>query len=562
MRKLHLLLLLLLLTTYSGGCKTNDQQSENIYYTCKIWGFLKYYHPAVTNGNYDYDEELFKVLDKIKNVKTKESRNKVLLEWIVSFGEITAFQEPCNRNLLSCKQVPNHEWLNNKKEFGQKLSKALLKVKDAKRNERSNYIATSHLGVPMFINEKNYANIEFKDNKYSLLALFRLWNVIEYFYPYKYLLDDNWDNVLRDYIPIFSNIKNIDEYYLNISKLAAEINDFHVRISPKSNQKNFYKTLISAGLFGQKKIPVKLEKIEDKIVVVSFYDKECEDCSLKIGDQILMFDNVEIEDIEKRHEPYAPMANKTTGYYKYIDNILISEKDSVLIKCIRKDKVLDLYAKCVYPKYDAVDDTISYKLLNNDIGYINMKNLRVEEMERMIYSFMNHKGIIIDLRDYPGDYMTSGLVNYLVPNKTLFAKFTRPDITKPGYFKYVNNDNAGYVGYENTEYYKGDVIILVGNRTISQAETFAMSFSKAPKAKIIGSQTVGSNGNITQLSLPGDLCLTFSSIGVYYPDKGETQRIGVRIDEIVKQTIMGIREGRDEVLERAIEILNSNEKDS
>ena len=43
-----------------------------------------------------------------------------------------------------------------------------------------------------------------------------------------------------------------------------------------------------------------------------------------------------------------------------------------------------------------------------------------------------------------------------------------------------------------------------------------------------------------------------SGIGVFYPDMTPTQRIGIVPDIEVKQTIAGIRAGRDELLEAAI----------
>ena len=43
-----------------------------------------------------------------------------------------------------------------------------------------------------------------------------------------------------------------------------------------------------------------------------------------------------------------------------------------------------------------------------------------------------------------------------------------------------------------------------------------------------------------------------SGIGVYYPDKAPTQRVGVRIDVKVEPSLNGIRTGRDEVLEVGI----------
>ena len=43
-----------------------------------------------------------------------------------------------------------------------------------------------------------------------------------------------------------------------------------------------------------------------------------------------------------------------------------------------------------------------------------------------------------------------------------------------------------------------------------------------------------------------------SGIGVFYPDKKPTQRVGIVPDIEVTPTIEGIRAGRDEVLEEAL----------
>jgi len=46
-----------------------------------------------------------------------------------------------------------------------------------------------------------------------------------------------------------------------------------------------------------------------------------------------------------------------------------------------------------------------------------------------------------------------------------------------------------------------------------------------------------------------------SGIGVYYPDGKETQRLGIVPDLVVKPTIEGIKKGKDELLEKAIELI-------
>jgi C-terminal processing protease CtpA/Prc len=73
---------------------------------------------------------------------------------------------------------------------------------------------------------------------------------------------------------------------------------------------------------------------------------------------------------------------------------------------------------------------------------------------------------------------------------------------------------------------------------------------------IVGSQTAGADGDVFSIVLPGNYRTRISGRGVYYPDGGETQRVVIVPDIKVKPTIEGIRNGKDEVLERAMEILS------
>jgi C-terminal processing protease CtpA/Prc len=100
--------------------------------------------------------------------------------------------------------------------------------------------------------------------------------------------------------------------------------------------------------------------------------------------------------------------------------------------------------------------------------------------------------------------------------------------------------------------YTGKVAILVDEASISQAEYTAMAFRAAGNAIVVGSTTMGADGNVSQIPLPGGLNTAISGIGVFYPDKKPTQRIGIIPDFEVKPTIAGIRAGRDEVLEEAL----------
>jgi len=57
--------------------------------------------------------------------------------------------------------------------------------------------------------------------------------------------------------------------------------------------------------------------------------------------------------------------------------------------------------------------------------------------------------------------------------------------------------------------------------------------------------------------LPGNLRTAISGLGIYYPDGRETQRVGIVPDVEVKRTIKGLAECRDEVLEKAVQLIEA-----
>lgn len=61
--------------------------------------------------------------------------------------------------------------------------------------------------------------------------------------------------------------------------------------------------------------------------------------------------------------------------------------------------------------------------------------------------------------------------------------------------------------------------------------------------------------NTIDVTLVGGHQTYITGIGVFYPDGRETQRIGIVPDIEVKPTVQGIKDGKDEVLERAIEFI-------
>jgi C-terminal processing protease CtpA/Prc len=104
--------------------------------------------------------------------------------------------------------------------------------------------------------------------------------------------------------------------------------------------------------------------------------------------------------------------------------------------------------------------------------------------------------------------------------------------------------------------------MLIDERTISQAEHSGLFLEAANGTKCIGSPTQGANCDMTNLSAPGGMHVQFSGQGVWRADGRQLQHVGLRLDVEVRPTLVGIRAGRDEVLDTAIDYLGKVEKRS
>jgi C-terminal processing protease CtpA/Prc len=158
------------------------------------------------------------------------------------------------------------------------------------------------------------------------------------------------------------------------------------------------------------------------------------------------------------------------------------------------------------------------------------------------------KGWIIDIRNYPSEFVPFALGSLFVEGPTPFARFTGGDLSNPGAFYWTDA-----LTIEPAQpHYGGKIVVLVDEVSQSQAEYTAMAFRAAPRTVVVGSTTAGADGNVSSVPLPGGLSTMFSGLGVFYPDKRPTQVVGIVPDVRVTPTVAGLRAGRDEVLEAGI----------
>ena len=193
----------------------------------------------------------------------------------------------------------------------------------------------------------------------------------------------------------------------------------------------------------------------------------------------------------------------------------------------------------------------TFRKLSDEIAYLKLSSIKAADAADYIKAAAGTKGLIIDIRNYPSEFVVFALGSLLTSQPVEFARFTVGDLSNPGSFHFTPPITLR----PQQPAYMGRIVILVDENSQSQSEYTAMAFRAVSGATIVGSTTAGADGNISELLLPGGLRTMISGIGVFYPDKRPTQRVGIIPDVHASPTLDGILARRDEVLEAAIRVI-------
>jgi C-terminal processing protease CtpA/Prc len=522
-------------------------QIENLSTLGKVWGFLKYHHPQVTTGKHHWDYDLFRVLPAILAAPDRLAANDALLKWITGLGAVGACNPCAKLDESDLHLRPELDWLSDEALLGAELSKSLRSIA-ANRLPGKQYFVSLMPNVrnPSFDHESAYAGLKLPDAGFQILALYRFWNIIEYWSPYRDVLGENWAAVLTQFIPRIAQAKNAEAYQRELMALIARAHDTHA---------NLWSSLRVRPPTGACQFPVIVRFIENQAVVTGYVAGEAGKATgVEVGDVIIELDGVPVTKLIDSWAEYYAASNEPTRLRDIARTITRGDCGPSKIRVRRESGLIEIAAERLPPvagntsgtTHDLPGDT--FRLLSDQVAYLKLSSVKAAEAARYIESAAGTKGLIIDLRNYPSGFAVFTLGSLLVAHETEFVRFTNGDLSNPGAFHWTKPLSLS----PKEPRYSRKVVILIDEVTQSSAEYHSMAFRATPQAKVVGSTTAGADGNVSRIALPGGLSTMISGIGVFYPDKRPTQRIGIIPDAEVRPTIAGIRAGRDEVLEEAL----------
>lgn len=369
------------------------------------------------------------------------------------------------------------------------------------------------------------------------------WNIFKHFFPYQDVIKTDWNAVLDQSLRDAFDDKTVNDNYLTLSKFTSNFDDGHMSV-------------LYRGLFETKKFAPKIAVrfINNQLMVKNIIGDVD---GIKKGDIITKIDFV---DTKKYIDSLQQYISGSKQYKNWISAqaLLRGTQNSFINFELKNGKNVTLKRDTEYftnSDFYSKDDVTKAKEINAQTYYVNMDKLSAKEMEEEIPNIRKHKNLIIDLRGYPRTDQSHFLLNYLYPEdktKWLCGK----EIYLPD-FKYYKEECNGHRNrsFISDNPLKTNNVLLVDERSVSNAEMFTQFIKHYKLATIIGRATAGANGNRNDIDLLNDIQISFTGMKVINPDGSRFHAIGVFPDITVNETSEDLKKGKDVYLEKALEVL-------
>ncbi|MET0555378.1 MAG: S41 family peptidase [Vicinamibacteria bacterium] len=405
-------------------------------------------------------------------------------------------------------------------------------------------VANVPLATGAFL-ERDYSEAPYPDAAHRMLALFRLYAVVDHFFPYKPLMDRAWDETLADFIPRLRVARDETEYALAVSELATRLQDSHVTLASPVLDRHF----------GTHRPPVRVDLVEGQTVVTEAPPGS----GLEAGDVVLSVDGEAASARRARLARYLPASTAARLENKIDIQFLLGPPASRVaietrgpdgkVRRVEAERTLEGLAPRTRTRTGP-----AYAVLPSGLGYLGVDRLEPKDVAAAFEAIRGTPGVIVDMRGYPKVGAFAGVPRYLA---------TKPPSAIGGSIRY--DGTSGTFWLEEvvdtlemappSERYGGRVVVLADGSTQSAAEYVCQLIRSSTDAIVVGSQTSGANGGVTRTILPGGIVVNFTAQSIRNHDGSRLQRVGIIPDIEVRPTLAGVREGRDELLERAVAVL-------
>src|SRR5690606_39010498 len=139
----------------------------------KTWGFLKYFHPAVTHGTMNWDEIFINELDSLKKIDSKEELNTHFIGLIDKLNKQTELQWNSKDGMFVETIL---ESLDEPSIFSDELIQVMRETALQRISGKNRFLDFDEKSYPLLLEGNNYDENYYPETSYRLLALAKIWS--------------------------------------------------------------------------------------------------------------------------------------------------------------------------------------------------------------------------------------------------------------------------------------------------------------------------------------------------------------------------------------------------
>lgn len=362
------------------------------------------------------------------------------------------------------------------------------------------------------------------------------WGVLRHFYPYRSVVTVDWDMLLEESLVAALSAETDRQHRHIMLTLLEAIEDGHAVFQAKSTS-------------DQTEVSVRghLVSIGGDPVVWQASGNS----GLESGDRILLVDGVSARDLLERKRAEVSGSSQWKDFLA-LQRLLKRPKGGDLPVRIERDgAILDVQTS-VGPFADPIRQFTPR--IPKEIAYLPLTGLSNDKLVAALPRLRAAQAIVFDMRGYPGPAAYT-----LLPMLIEAAESARwmhvPLWTRPYQDESVDYTTLGWNLKPDERPLTQPVAFLTNAAAISYGESILGYVEGQNLGPIFGSDTAGANGNVATHALPSGGQIRFTGMKVTRHDGRQLHNLGVPPTYSVDITLDGIRNGRDEVLDAAIEWL-------
>lgn len=397
-------------------------------------------------------------------------------------------------------------------------------------------------------NEKAYDESPYPNVELRILSAYRIWGAIHYFFAYKDLMDEDWDAVFADELPKIMGAKDAQAYHLAVAETISRLSDSNSMAG--SAELDRY--------FGQGSPGLQVRLIEKRAAVTGVTDRSS---GLRVGDVVTTVDGEKVSDRVKREANFLSASTPQALSAVVVRKLLNGPVDSLASLQVSDaaNHIRTVQVKRALPSSSAAPSTSPYRLLGGNVGYADLTHMKAEDVDGMLEKLKDASAIIFDARgpvNVPAASIASRLTEAVNPTMAIVTGpiASEPDLPGVG----ISGPTSSNFAFQtippvDKPKYKGKTVMLIDERTVENAEHLGLALEVANRTEFLGMPSAGADSDLTQFVAPGGLTITFSGHDIRRSNAGPIQRMGLQPALALAPKIAAIREGRDVVLEKALE---------